>query len=233
MATGFNLPPGGQTPGAFEPRQPSEPHVLYVRGDEPTAGLPPAITERVLRIREIADARHRALPETTERQAVNQARGDAQRRLDRLLEHPHAGGFGLDPATDMRVIMQRRVLADATMAAERLDARYQAAREEFQVAARTRSAIDACLRNRRHGTAFAEYVAEPPRPSKGETILDACRFASLRKRTLPAEPRPRTSGRDRRAFGAGAECVDVDRARARRNHLAGAVAAIDGDERQH
>ena len=80
MATGFNLPPGGQTPGAFEPRQPSE-----------------------------------------------------------------------------------------------------------QVAARTRSAIDACLRNRRHGTAFAEYVAEPPRLSKGETILDAVTRLERRCRELRAD----------------------------------------------
>ena len=170
----------------FEPGRDLGPHTLYVPGDEPTAGLPPAVAEKVFRVREIADSRHRALPETTERQAARRNRGDAQRRLDRSLAHPHAGGFGLDPATDMRVIMQRRVLADATMAAERLDARYQAARQEFQVAARTRSAIDACLRNRRHGTAFAEYAAEP-KVLKNEDILAGVARLERRRRELLAD----------------------------------------------
>ena len=79
----------------FEPGRDLGPHTLYVPGDEPTAGLPPAVAEKVFRVREIADSRHRASPETTERQAANTNRGDAQRRLDRLLAHPHAGGFGL------------------------------------------------------------------------------------------------------------------------------------------
>ena len=203
---------------AFEPERDTEPHTLYVPGDEPTEGLPPSVAEKVFRIREIADARHRALPETTERQAANTARGDAERRLDRLLAHPHDGGFGLDPATDMRVIVQRRVLADATTTAERLDARYQIARQEFQVAARTRTAIDTMLRNRRHGTAFAEYVAEP-KLAKGETILDAVTRLERRCRELRADlhrcesaPYPLSHARARlvetvERFGAGAECT--------------------------
>ena len=171
---------------SFEPGQPSAPHTLYVPGDEPTAGLPPSVVEKVFRIRENSETWHRQLPETTERQAANTARGDAQRRLDRLLAHPHDGGFGLDPATDMRVIMQRRVLADATMAAERLDAHYQAARQEFQIAARTRAAIDTMLRNRRHGTAFAEYVAEP-KLTKNEDILAGVARLERRCRELRAD----------------------------------------------
>jgi hypothetical protein len=173
-------------PPRFEPGQPTGPHTLYLPDDEPIAGLPPTVTEKVLRIREIAETRHRAIPETIERQAINQAKGDAQRRLDRLLNHPHDGGFGLDPVTDMRVIMQRRVLADATVAAERLDARYQIARQEFQVAARTRSAIDVCLRNRRHGTAFTEYLAEP-KLLKNEDILGAVSRLERRARELRAD----------------------------------------------
>ena len=162
-----------------------------MRGDEPTAGLPPSVAEKVFRVREIAEDRHRKMPELEERQAANQARGEAQRRLDRLLGHPHesfggsGSGFGLRQ-DDVRVVQQRRVLQEATMMAERLAARYEAASAEWQPAARTRHAIDTMLRNRRHGTTFAEYVAEP-RLAKGEDILGACDRLARRCRELRAD----------------------------------------------
>jgi hypothetical protein len=172
---------------SFEPGQPSEPHSLYVPGHEPTAHIPPSVADKILRIREHAEDLHRQLPETSERMAANTERGDAQRRLDRLLAHPHDGGFGLNPETDPRVVQQRRLIAELTIVTDRLQARYERVRQAFQIAGRTRTAIENFLRDYPRGTTIQEHVAEPPKLAKSEDILAAIARLERRCRELRAD----------------------------------------------
>jgi hypothetical protein len=89
-------------------------------------GLPKGVAEKLLAIADFADAAHRQMPLHEERHEANTARGDAQRRLDRLLAHPHdsggggGAGFGLRE-DDARVVHQRRLVEEATAAVKRID----------------------------------------------------------------------------------------------------------------
>ena len=179
-------------PAAFEPGQPSEPVSLFTGAPAATAALPPGVVEKLEMIREHADAAHRQLPLAEERIEANTARGDAQRRLDRLLAHPHdnnggvGGGFALR-RDDPRVLAQEKLLAELTTAAQRLDDRYRRAIELWQPRARTRGDCEAWLKNLPGGTSVADWVGLEPRLSKGEDLLGAVSRLERRTRELAAD----------------------------------------------
>jgi hypothetical protein len=166
---------------AFEPGQPSGPVTLFTGTPAATAALPPGVVERLETIRELADAAHRQMPLIDERQEVNGARGDAERRLARLLAHPHQAGFNL-PETDVRVIQQRRVLDEATIAAQRINDRYARAAAEWEPKARTLSACQTWLKTLPPGVTVTDWVGPEPKLAKGEPDVFAA-IAHLERRT--------------------------------------------------
>jgi hypothetical protein len=62
---------------------------------------------------------YRQVPLFEERHEANTARGDAQRRLERLLAHPHDGGFNLRE-DDVRVVQQQKLVEELIIAARDL-----------------------------------------------------------------------------------------------------------------
>ena len=98
---------------AFEAGRETGPVSLFTRARTPTVGLPNGVAAKLLSVQELADAAHRQMPLFEERHEANTARGDAQRRLDRLLAHQSDDGFHLDPS-DTRVTAQQCLVEEAT-----------------------------------------------------------------------------------------------------------------------
>jgi hypothetical protein len=78
----------------FEPGRPSAPSILYTPAPVSSALLPKVVAEKFEAILECVDTLHRQVPLFEERHAANSERGDAERRLARLLAHPHHSGGG-------------------------------------------------------------------------------------------------------------------------------------------
>ena len=91
---------------SFEPGRPTEPTILFKPAPVASAGLPKGVREKLKAILEHADALYRQVPLFEERHETNTARRDAQRRLERLLAHPHDGGFNLRE-DDVRMVQQK------------------------------------------------------------------------------------------------------------------------------
>jgi hypothetical protein len=178
----------------FEPGRPTTPEPLHLRGPVDGTRLPSGVLDKLESIREHADSAHRAVPTTSERQEANSLRGDAQRRLDRLLAHPGdnapgGAGFGL-AETDVRVIQQRQVLADATTRAQRLDDRYHRALDLWRPRAATRTACETWALGLPTGVSVTDHVAvEEPRLGKSEDILGAIARLERRRREIQADQR--------------------------------------------
>ena len=120
---------------SFEPGRPTAPQTLFTSAPVATAGLPPGVRGKLEAILEYTDAKHRQVPLFQERYAANSERGDAERRLARLVAHPHDNnGFGLR-ATDVRVIQRKKLVEELTATAQRLHARYERTSAAWEVAA--------------------------------------------------------------------------------------------------
>jgi hypothetical protein len=171
---------------SLEPGRPTEPHTLFTGIPASTAALPPGVVENLEKIREHADATHRQMPLAEERSEANMARAEAERRLQRLLAHPHEGGFNLHE-TDVRVREQRKLLDQLTIAAKRLDDRYRKVSEAWQPKARTRGDCESWLKTLPHGTAVTDWVGPEPKLAKGEDLLTAVARLERRTRELGAD----------------------------------------------
>ena len=167
---------------------------LPIFGSTPAAAvaLPLGVVEKLEMIRELADTAHRQIPLVEERQNTNSERADAQRRLDRLLAHPHdtgagvGGGFAMHPESP-QVLAQQKLLATLTATAKRLEDRYQRAREFWLPRARTRRECETWLKNLPLGTTIQDYAGPEPKPNTGETTLDAVARLARRARELRAD----------------------------------------------
>ena len=126
---------------AFEAGRETGPVSLFTRARTPTVGLPNGVAAKLLSVQELADAAHRQMPLFEERHEANTARGDAQRRLDRLLAQQSDDGFHLDPS-DTRVTAQQRLVEEATAAAKRLNDRYQRTSQAYRAAAKVRGTCE-------------------------------------------------------------------------------------------
>ena len=87
----------------------------------------------------------------------------------------------------MAVVQQQKVLAEATAAAKRLSERYERTSAAWQVAAHTRTAVEAWLKDRPGGTTVEDWVGPDPKPNKGEDILAARARLERRCRELRAD----------------------------------------------
>jgi hypothetical protein len=149
--------------------------------------LPARASERLRQLRQMARDAHSLLPEFADRLAANSARGDAERRLQRLLAPRAANGFNLDP-TDNSVIEQRRLVQKLTDEAQRLSELDQVRTEAWRSASRVVSSIESYLRDGRPpATVLQDYDGPEPKLLKGETITDAIERLRRRVRELKAD----------------------------------------------
>jgi len=143
--------------------------------------------ERLRQLRLKASYAHAVIPEFADRLAANTARGDAERRLQRLLAPRAENGFNMreDYA---EVVQARQELEKLTADAQRLSALHEAKSVAFQSVSRVVQAIeDWPKRGRPHGTALQDCDGPEPKPLKGETVTDAVE--------TPAPTRSRAAGR--------------------------------------
>jgi hypothetical protein len=91
-----------------------------------------------------------------------------------------------------------------TLAAQRLNARCERTNAASQVALRTRTAVEAWLKNRPGGTTIEDWVGPDPKPAKSEDIITTVSRLERRTRELRADlhrvesaPFPSSYGKER------------------------------------
>ncbi len=90
--------------------------------------------------------------------------------LDRLLAHPHDGGFGLRES-DVRVIQQRRQVEELNAAAERLRTEHEHAIAQWTPASQVLSRVEAWLKSPPLGTVLEDAPEPKVALQKGEDLL--------------------------------------------------------------
>jgi hypothetical protein len=169
---------------AFEPGRPSAPVSLFTPAGAATTALHPNVVERLLAVRERADALHRAVVPHSEWSEANMAKIAAANR-QRQLEAPPPEGYNLHPE-DRRLLAQREQVEQLTVEWQRLEAQNERAVAAWQPAARVRSVCEEFLRDR-PPTAVEVAPTEPPKLAKGESLLDAIERIRHRGRELLAD----------------------------------------------
>jgi hypothetical protein len=161
--------------------------IYTTAGPDPIALLTPRAAERLRQLRLKASDLHAVMPEFADRYEANTARGDAERRLQRLLAHRSEGGFALRE-NDPQVIETRRQLEKLADEARRLEERYEKRSEQWQSAARVVQAVESYLRDGMpSGTSLEDHASEVPKLLKGVTITDAIERYRRRGRELKAD----------------------------------------------
>jgi hypothetical protein len=126
------------------------------------------------------------IPKFADRQEANTARGDAERRLQRLLAPRSENGFDLREG-DPQVIEARRQLEKLADEAGRLTELYEARSAAFQSASRVVQAVESYLRDGLPGnTALQDYDGPPPQLLKNEDVLSALDRVRRRGREVKA-----------------------------------------------
>jgi hypothetical protein len=171
---------------AFEAAREAGPVSLFTRARTPTVGLPNGVAAKLLSVQELGDAAHRHMRLFEERHEANTARGDAQRRLDRVLAHQSDGGFHLDPS-DTRVTAQQRLVEEATAAAKRLNDRYQRTSQAYHVAAKVRATCEEWLKVRPRGTVIEDAPEPEATLQKNEDLFGGIARLERRARELRAD----------------------------------------------
>jgi hypothetical protein len=124
---------------------PTEPQTLFTPAPVLEVGLPKGAAERLLAVREHADDLHRLMPVFEERHELSRRKVEATQRLQRLVSHPHDGGFGLNPESDVHVIEQQKLVDRLTADVARIETRYQRTSQAFQTTAQVRGSVEAWL----------------------------------------------------------------------------------------
>jgi hypothetical protein len=119
---------------------------------------------------------------------VNTARGDAERRLQKLLAPRSLGGFNLRE-DDREVVETRQRVEKFTDEARRLEALYEARITQWQSISRALQACEDWLKNGGIpvGVTLQDHEAEPPKLAKGENVIDAIERIRRRGRELKAD----------------------------------------------
>jgi hypothetical protein len=179
MAAGFEP----ATPASFE-----QSGSIQTRAGFDVFEILPARAKELLRqLRLKACDANALLPEFSDRHSANTARGDAERRSQRLLAPSAQGGFDLRE-NDPQVIEARRQLEKLADEARRLSELYEARSAAWQSASRVVQAVESYLRDGRPGgTALQEYDGPEPKLLKGETVTDAIERLRRRGRELKAD----------------------------------------------
>jgi hypothetical protein len=175
----------------FEPATPAsfKPGTIQTSvGFDVIALLPAAAADKLRALRQKARDLHAVIPEFEDRHEAASARGDAERRLQRMLAPRSEGGFNLDPETDSSVIEQKKLVQKLTDDAQRLSALDQERSEQWRSASRLVSSIEQWLRDGRPGnTALQDFDGPAPKLVRGETIADGIERFRRRARELKAD----------------------------------------------
>jgi hypothetical protein len=158
-------------------------------GYDPIALLPPRAAELLRQLRQKARDAHSLIPEFADRHEANTARGDAERRLQRLLAPRSENKFNLSE-TDPQVIEARRQVEKLADEARRLAELDQVRSEAWRSASRVVQTVEDWVKNGRPpGTVLQDHEVEVPKLLKGESILDAIERLRRRGRELRADQR--------------------------------------------
>ena len=177
---------------SFEPASAIPPTgVIYTRGFDVIELLQsaPQATERLRQLRQRTDDAHSLTVGFEKRHDANTARGDVERRLQRLLAPRSQGGFN-EPEDSREVVELRLQLAKLTDEARRLAALDEVRSATWRTASFTLQAVEGWLTHGRPGnTGLKEYDGpEPPKPIKGENgLLDQIENRRRRVKELRAD----------------------------------------------
>lgn len=143
--------------------------------------MPPVAAERFRMLRQRRADGYALTVEFERVREASMARVEAANALKRLVDHPQEGGFKLPP-DDRRVLVAQRTLDKATDEFERLKQKCERLRFKRHPAH--------SLRVGRPGNTTLEAVeTEPPKPLKGETVIDAVERVRRHGRELKADLR--------------------------------------------
>jgi len=176
---------------SFEPSSAIPPTgVIYTRTGFDVIELlnsAPQAAERLRQLRQRTDDAHRLTVGFEKRRDANTARGDVERRLQRLRAPRSLGGF--DQPEDSREVVELRLqLAKLTDEARRLDELDEVRAARWRTASFTLQAVEGWLRDGRPGsTVLNDYGPEPePKLGKGEDLLSALERVRRNGRELKA-----------------------------------------------
>jgi hypothetical protein len=146
--------------------------------------LPEAAARRLELLRERSDSAFRMCPGFDEVQLASTERVAAENVWKRMVEHPSNFGFGR--AQDDPLSLAARKTADRAAAAfAKIQALYNKRGEEAQAASAALKACEDYLRSGRPGgTVFETVLAELPKLSKGESLVEAVEKMRRRVREL-------------------------------------------------
>jgi hypothetical protein len=182
-ATGFTPAPTVTVPAQapFSAGFPSPPSF------DPLDALPPGAAERLRLLRQRSADAHAVIPEFEQIREASLARIEAENAVKRLTNHPQDFGFNL-PETDARVVTAQKHLDKATDDFKRQTELQQVRTAAWQQASGALAGCEDWLRFGKPGNAVLEEVAtEPPKMTKGETVLDAVERLRRRGRELRAD----------------------------------------------
>lgn len=149
--------------------------------------LPERAAARLRQLRQKARDLNAVIPEFADRAEANALRGNAERRLQRMLAPRAENGFNLRE-DDPQVVQARQEFAKLAAEAQRLTELDQTRSAQWRSASRVVQAIEEYLQHGRPGgTALQNYDGEVPKLNKGETITDAVERYRRRARELRAD----------------------------------------------
>lgn len=127
------------------------------------------------------------IPKFEERQELNTTRILAEQRLQRLLDHPSAGGFHL-AETDGRVVEQRRLVNKLNDDLRRFNELSETRSAAWQSASHVLTAVESWLREGvPPGVVLEDIDGKPPQLLKNESLLDGILRLQRRGRELKAD----------------------------------------------
>jgi hypothetical protein len=180
--------PTGLTPG------PASPEPMNFGGGgfrtpaiDPTDGMPEQSQNLLFRLQQRSKDAHAIVPPFSEVQEASTARILAQQRLQTLQGHP--AEFGHNLKDDHRsVIEAKKTLQKATAGWTRLNERAEVNAAAWRSASGSVVNCENWAKEGRPGNTVMEYCpTEPPKPAKGDSLLDLIEKLRRRGRELQAD----------------------------------------------
>jgi hypothetical protein len=149
--------------------------------------LPLAAADRLRKLRDRSRDAHALIPPHGEIQEAIAEQREAERVLQKLIDHPSKRGHKL-PQDDRRVVEATKTLERAAADLRRLNERAEARSQAWRAASGALAATESWLRfGRPPGTTLEAVAAvEPPKLLKGESLVDAVERLRRRGRELRA-----------------------------------------------
>jgi hypothetical protein len=180
----------------------------------------PRAAERLRTLRQRSNDAHALIPKFADRHEANTARGDAERRLQRLLAPRSENGFDLREG-DPQVVQARQALARLADEARWLEELERERSERWRSASRPLQACESWLKDGGvpPGVMLVDHEVDVPKLVKGESITDAIERLRRRGREVKATihsiqsscfPRSYCKGRMREQVGALAQAGTPD-----------------------